>query len=78
MAGGAAEEVLLNREPIGTGSDDPEIERLLTNDDELALRREVRRFIASNYPPLLRIADALTRHGVLSGDEVERIVRARR
>ena len=78
MAGGAAEEVLLNREPIGTGSDDPKIAELLTDaDDELALRREVKLFLAANYPTLLRIADALTRRGVLSGEEVRKIVRGR-
>src|SRR6187399_1650447 len=45
MGGGAAEEVVFDREPIGTGSDDQQIADLLEpDDDEIALRDEVRKF----------------------------------
>ena len=70
MGGGAAEE------PIGTGSDDQQIADLLgPDDDEIALRDEVRRFLALNQGTLRYIAARLARRGMLSGDEVEALVR---
>jgi hypothetical protein len=62
---------------MGGGSDDPAIERLLQGDVELeaALRRQVRLFVVSNYPSVRRVADALLRHGVLDGDQVEKLGR---
>jgi hypothetical protein len=77
MAGCAGEEIF-HRTPLGGGSDDPQIARLLTAaDDEASLRRQVRLFIAANYPAVRRIADALLRNGMLTGDEVEAIVRGK-
>ena len=42
------------------------------------MRREVRLFIAGNYPTVLRIADALERAGTLDGEAVRAIVRGPR
>jgi hypothetical protein len=75
LAAGCAAEELLFGNAIGGGSDDPKIGRLLRGDDEDALRWEVKLFLAGNIPPVRRIADALLRHGALSGDEVEVLVR---
>jgi hypothetical protein len=79
MGGGAAEEVVFDRQPIGTGSDDQQIADLLGPDDhEVALRDEVRRFLALNQGTLRYVAARLARRGMLSGDEVEALVRPRR
>ena len=78
MAGGGAERVIFDREPIGTGSDDQQIADLLgPDDDETALRDEVRRFLRLNAGTLHYIAAQLARRGVLSGDEVAALVRGR-
>ena len=78
MAGGGAERVIFDREPIGTGSDDQQIADLLgLDDDETALRDEVRRFLRLNAGTLHYIAAQLARRGVLSGDEVAALVRGR-
>jgi hypothetical protein len=78
MAGGGAERVIFDREPIGTGSDDQQIADLLgLDDDETALRDEVRRFLRLNAGTLRYIAAQLARRGVLSGDEVAALVRGR-
>jgi hypothetical protein len=58
-AGEAGEAVLCDGAPIGGGTDDPKIERLLQGADESVLRRKVKLFIASNYPNVRRVADAL-------------------
>ena len=79
MAGGAAEEVLLNREPIGTGSDDPKIAELLVDgDNEAALRREVRLLIAANYPTVLRIELSGSRRSGLGRSGLGALGRGRR
>ena len=66
MAGGGAERVIFDREPIGTGSDDQQIADLLgLDDDETALRDEVRRFLRLNAGTLRYIAAQLARRGVL-------------
>ena len=78
MAGGEAERVVFDREPIGTGSDDQQIAALLEpGDNEVALRAEVVRFLDLNRGTLRYLAARLARRGVLSGDEVERFVRGR-
>jgi hypothetical protein len=78
LAAGCAGELLLGREPVGGGTDDPEIASLLdATDNEAALRREVKLFIASNYPAVLRVARALLRKGYLDGEEIEQLVRGR-
>jgi hypothetical protein len=77
MAGGEAESVFFNRAPIGDAGDSEKIRTLLWPcDDEQRMRREVRLWIAGNCPAILRVADALKRRGVLTGDEVARLVRA--
>jgi hypothetical protein len=80
LIAGCAGELLLGGVPRGGGSDDPKIKRLLRGDAEAeaALRREVALFITGNYPNVLRVARALARRGVLTGDEVERLVYRRR
>jgi hypothetical protein len=77
-AGGEGEQLFFGC-AIGGGTDDPKIERLLRGDakTEAALRRQVRLFVAANYPAVRRIADALQRDGMLTGDEVAAIVRGR-
>jgi hypothetical protein len=78
MAGGAAEEVIFDREPIGTGSDDQQIADLLGLDDnEVALRAEVARFLDLNRGTLRYLAARLARRGVLDGNEVAALVRGR-
>ena len=78
MAGGAAEEVVFDQEPIGTGSDDLQIADLLGPDDnESALRDEVRRFLALNAGTLRYLASKLGRRGMMLGDEVAAVVRFR-
>jgi hypothetical protein len=75
MAGCEGKSALLNREPTRGGTDDPRIAELLDGEDEAVLRRQVRSFLAANYPTVLRVANALKRNGVLTGDEVKRLVR---
>jgi len=75
-AGAAGEEVIFNCKPIGGGTDDLAIAELLcTNDDEQQLRREVRLFIAANYPAVQRIASALLRDGTLNGSQVNQLTK---
>ena len=75
MGGCAAEEVIFG-EAVGGANDDPCIYELLTDaDNEDALRREVKRFLAANYPAVQRVALALIDNGRLDGDEVEALVR---
>lgn len=77
MAGGEAERAVFGREPIGGGSDDRKIAELLTDDDdEAALRDEVRRLLELNAGTVRFLAAKLARRGLLTGDEVEAIVRA--
>jgi hypothetical protein len=79
MGGGEAERVVFDREPIGTGSDDQQIADLLgPDDDEVALRDKVRRFLRLNAGTLRYLAVRLARCGVLTGDEVEQLVRGRK
>jgi hypothetical protein len=78
MAGGAAERVVFDRDPLGTGSDDQQIANLLgPDDDETALRDEVARFLDLNRGTLRYVAARLAQRGVLSGDEVEALARLR-
>lgn len=78
MSGGEAERVLFDREPIGTRSDDQQIADLLGPDEnEVALRAEVARFLELNGGTLRYLAARLARRGVLTGDEVEALVRGR-
>jgi hypothetical protein len=77
MAGAEGEAALLGRAPIGGGTDDEKIAELIDGEDEEALRRQVRLFLANNYPVVLRVAAALKRDGTLSGEQVERLVTAR-
>jgi hypothetical protein len=75
-AGGAAEEVVFDRAPVGTGTDDERIANLLTtDDDEGALRADVRRLIELNAGTVKYLAAKLARAGMLRGDEVRAIVR---
>jgi hypothetical protein len=76
MAGGEAERVVFDIEPVGTASDDVQIASLLVDgDDESALRDSVRRLIELNAGTVRYLVARLARAGVLDGDEVERIVR---
>jgi hypothetical protein len=76
ITGCEGEAALLNRVPVGGGSDDPRVAELLdVGEDEAELRREVRLFLAGNYPPVLRVAAALKREGQLDGVAIERLVR---
>ena len=78
MGGGEAERVVFDRELIGGGSDDSQIADLLTDDDdEDALRDEVRRLLALNAGTVRYLAARLLREGVLNGDKVEALVRGR-
>jgi hypothetical protein len=73
MAGCEAEAALLGCEPIGSGSDNLEIERLLCDaDDEAALRRQVRLFVD---PAVTRIAAALLRERTLTGAQITRLMK---
>ena len=70
--------MVFDREPIGTGSDDQQIADLLgPEDNEVALRAEVARFLDLNRGTLRYVAGRLARRGVLTGDEVEALVRGR-
>lgn len=78
MGGGEAERVVFGRDPFGTGSDDQQIAELLGADDnEVALRAEVARFLDLNRGTLRYVAARLARRGALTGDEVEALVRGR-
>jgi hypothetical protein len=62
MAGCAAERVIFDRQPLGGGSDDVQIANLLgPDDDETALRDEVRRFLRLNAGTLRYVAARLVR-----------------
>jgi hypothetical protein len=76
IAGGEAERAVFNREPIGDSGDLKQIAELLKPDDnEAQLRDEVRRFLRLNGGTLRYLAARLARRGVLTGDEVEALVR---
>jgi hypothetical protein len=76
MGGGAAEEVVFDRQPLGGGTDDVQIADLLGPDDgEDALRDEVCRFLRLNAGTLRYLAARLARCGVLTGDDVVALVR---
>jgi hypothetical protein len=74
MAGAEAERTIFGREPIGGGSDDIQIAHLIRDDDETALRAEVRKFLELNAGTLRYLAQKLLRRGRLRGDEVKRLV----
>ncbi|HEY7193317.1 MAG TPA: hypothetical protein VH439_06210 [Gemmatimonadales bacterium] len=77
MGGGEAERIIFG-EPVGTGTDDEQIADLLTADDnEIALREQVRRLFGLNAGTLRYLAAKLARCGKLSGDQVEQLVRGR-
>jgi hypothetical protein len=78
MAGGEAERVVFNHEPMGDGGDLEQIAELLEDgDDETAMRDGVRRLLELNSGTLRYLAARLARRGVLTGGEVEALVRGR-
>ena len=78
MAGGEAERVVFNREPVGDVDDKRRIADLLEQgDDEIGLRNGVRRLVELNAGTIRWLAAKLARRGSLTGDEVAAIVRGR-
>jgi ATP-dependent Zn protease len=76
LMGGAEAERVIFGDAIGDGTDLTQIaELLIDDDDEIALRDQVRELLALNAGTLRWLASKLMKRGRLDGDEVERAVR---